>query len=142
PVTRRADTPSPRPLHSLAAFAGAPAFCFTAAATPALSTLSLHDALPISFLAETSGIGRGILTGQAVEQLVGRLIRQDDHFEVLPELPGTHHRVDDRHVGHLPGIEHPPRPPLVDRRRIRAVQTDPWRLRAGEAGIPGTRGRG
>src|SRR2546430_10619392 len=35
-----------------------------------------------AFLAETSGVGRGILTGQAVEQLVRRL-RSEEHTSEL-----------------------------------------------------------
>jgi len=38
---------------------------------------------------------------QPVEQLVGRLIRQDDHLEAVSELPRHAPRVDDRHVGHF-----------------------------------------
>ena len=62
-----------------------------------------------------------------------RLIGQDDDIERGSQLPGPNDRVHNRRVRHLPGVEHPARPALVDRRGVGAVQSDARGLGPGNA---------
>src|SRR5690606_41628934 len=82
-----------------------PFFCFTAAATLSLSTLSLHDALPI-FIQELRrhqvATGRGRLHLQTI---VGRLLAVLDIQAAQPLVARAQHDRSEEHTSELQSRE-------------------------------------
>ena len=64
---------------------------------------------------DASRIRRGIARRQSPENLVRGLVGKDDHVELIVQLAGAHDRVDEGRVRHLPLVEDPPGPALVNR---------------------------
>ena len=93
-------------------------------------------------VAEAAGVGRGVRArGQTFEKPARRLIGEHDDVELLLEPTGAHHGIHERHVGHLPRVEHPAGPALVHRGVVGAVQAHARRFPFREAPIPRRRAR-
>src|SRR5205809_6982007 len=73
-------------------------------------------------------VRRGIARRQPLQNLAWRLIGEDNHIELIVQLARADDRIDERRVRHLPVVEHPARPALIERWVVRLVETNADRI--------------